>query len=178
MKNKLGLLAIVLLFAGNSMFAQTTASATAAAYAKIIAPIAITLQADLHFGDIVAGTAAGTVTMPATSDVRTALGGASLPTTSQTAINRALFYVTGEPTYTYVITLPADGVVSVGNGTGGTMAINGFTSSPTPTAVLVAGNNSLYVGATLTVGASQASGAYSTALLGGTGAFTVTVNYQ
>jgi hypothetical protein len=53
------------------------------------------------------------------------------------------------------------------------MTVNTFTSTPTPTGTLTGGTETLRVGATLNVGASQPAGTY----VSGT-PFTVTVNYN
>jgi hypothetical protein len=83
----------------------------------------------------------------------------------------ASFTVQGDPNLTYSIGLPPDGVVSL-EGPAGTMAINLFQSAPSGAGVLSGiGAQTLAVGATLTVGANQAPGAYA-------GNFTVTVNYN
>ncbi len=53
------------------------------------------------------------------------------------------------------------------------MTVDTWTSSPTPTGTLTGGTETLTVGATLNVGASQAAGTY----ISGT-PFDVTVNYN
>jgi hypothetical protein len=54
-----------------------------------------------------------------------------------------------------------------------TMSVNAFTSNPDGTGTLTGGTQTLKVGATLNVGASQAAGTYTSAT-----PFTVTVNYN
>lgn len=83
----------------------------------------------------------------------------------------AQFTVDGDPAMTYAISLPADGTVTLSNGTS-SMPVNGFTSDPAGSGVLSgSGSQVLSVGATLEVTASQPPGSYS-------GGFTVTVNYN
>lgn len=70
----------------------------------------------------------------------------------------------------FIISLPADGSVSL-SGPSGSMDVNLFTSQPSETGNLVAGSQTIQVGATLTVGANQPAGNYS-------GSFPVIINYQ
>jgi len=58
------------------------------------------------------------------------------------------------------------------------MTVNTWSSNPSGTGTLTGGTSTLLVGATLNVGASQPAGVYNTANAGGSGEFTVTVNYQ
>ncbi len=162
---------LALVFAGMTLgsyaFAQSnSATGTASATARIVTPIAIVKTADLNFGDVVAGGSAGTVVVT-TAGVRSATGGATLA--NGTSVAAAAFTVSGQGSSTYSITLPASASVISG---ANTMTVNTFTSSPNGTGVLTAGGTQpLTVGATLNVGASQATGTY-------TGTFPVTVAYN
>jgi len=83
----------------------------------------------------------------------------------------ATFTVGGEPNATYAITLPDDVTVTL-TGAGDPMAVTDFVSSPVGTGTLSGGGlQTLYVGATLNVGAAQVAGVY-------TGTFDVTVTYN
>ncbi len=147
-----------------------SASATANATATIITPISITNVADLNFGNIVAGTGAGTVTV-ATTGTRTSTGDVILPSANavQGTVNAAQFKVTGLADATYAITLPTSIYISE---TGGeTMTVDNFTSNPSGTGSLAGGTQTLSVGARLNVGAGQVAGDY-------TGTFNVTVAYN
>ncbi len=156
----------VLAFAG-SVNAQS-ASATASANAKIVAPIAIAETSNLQFGSIAASAAAGTAVMTP-AGVLSVTGGATI-VHDGTVTTAAAFNVTGAPNATYAITLPA-AAVTITSGAN-TMTVDTFTSNPTPTGTLSAGGSqALTVGATLHVAASQAQGSY-------TGNFTVTVAYN
>lgn len=157
---------LVSLFA-TAAFAQTSATATANATARVLTPIAIAKLADLNFGSLVSGPTAGTVIVDPFG-IRTATGGASLVNSPYGA---AQFNVTGEPSTAYTITLPnAISIVHTTNNAFA-MTVNTFTSDPSGTGTLSAlGAQQLNVGATLNVGASQASGLY-------TGTFNVTVAY-
>lgn len=123
----------------------------------------------LSFGAFTAGSG-GTVTV--------APGGARMKTGSVILVNQAgtasaaQFTITGTPSAVFTISLPADGTTFLTDGGSGSMALNGFSSSPSVTGVLSGGGSqTINVGATLTVGNTQATGSYS-------GAFIVTVNYQ
>lgn len=129
--------------------------------------IAISNTQALAFGKFVAGAGGSVIVSPA--GARSASGGVVLvPSSSGSA---AQFSVSGDANATYTISLPADGTVSLASGAN-SMAVNTFTSSPSPTGTLSAGGaQTLSVGATLSVGSNQAIGSYS-------GTFDVTVNYN
>lgn len=122
----------------------------------------------LAFGAFVAGNGGSVVIAP--SGARSAGGGVVL--VSSNAGAAAQFSVSGDPNFTYAITLPADGTVALSDGAGHSMNASNFTSSPSLTGQLSgAGNQQLSVGATLNVGNNQPTGAYS-------GSFIVTVDYN
>jgi len=160
-------LASVGLTIGSYAFGQSNSATTSAnATARIVTPIAIAKTADMNFGDVVAGGSAGTVVLTP-AGVRSATGGTTLGNAGATAA--AAFNVTGQGSATYSISLPASTTVTSG---GNTMTVNAFASNPSGTGALSAGGSqALTVGATLNVGASQATGTY-------TGTFNVTVTYN
>ncbi len=175
MKNyyKLALIALLVIGASISQAnAQETAEATATANATIIAPIQIAQAADMHFGNIVATSSGGTVVL-GTDDSRTE-SGVQLPATTGT-VNAASFTVTGEGSYTFDITLPADGYeIKTGGGTAPeTMTIGTWVHNAGASPALSAGSATVKVGATLTSVADQTAGTY----IGAT-PFTVSVNYN
>ncbi|MDP2258029.1 MAG: DUF4402 domain-containing protein [Polaromonas sp.] len=142
------------------------ATAASVSWAALIA-ISNSTQA-LAFGSFVAGSG-GSVTVAVNPLGRSASGGVFLVPSG--IWSAASFSVTGDPSATYAITLPANGVVSLTSGSN-TMAVDSFTSNPALTGQLsVGGSQTLMVGATLSVGSNQASGSYS-------GSFSVTVNYN
>ncbi len=144
------------------------ADGTATASATIATAISIANVADMNFGTI-AEAGAGTVVL-ATDGSRSVTGGVSTLASGPGAA--ADFIVTGQPSATYAITLPAS--VSL-TGPGPAMTADTFVSSPTPTGTLSAGpgTETVLVGATLNVAAGQTAGAYST-----DSTFNVTVNYN
>ena len=149
----------------SSAYAQSTASADASA--RIVSPLQITKTADLKFGNVAAGPAAGTVDM-AITDVRTATGGVTLISAGNVS-NAAAFDIIGAPDATFTISLPASILIASG---ANDMQVDNFVSSLGATSALDAlGASALKVGATLNVAANQAVGLY-------TGSFDVTVAYN
>lgn len=156
-------------FAFQSVNAQGPATGVAETSATIIAPIAITKQIDLNFGNIAALTTVQQVTVTP-AGVRNSTEPQGLPTATPGTITAASFIVTGLENATYSIVLPTTlEVTSDGN----TMLVNNFTSTPTPTGTLTDGTQTLNVGATINVGANQAAGEYTN-----TSDLTVTVAYN
>ena len=152
------------------------AAATSTATSTVIAPIAITAPAALSFGRFAHGTG-GSVTI-SNSGVRTASGVVLSSTSSvQTA---ARFDVTGDGSATYAITHSGATVLSDSAATPNTMALattsdltgGNVTTGNVATGTLTAGGTqSIFVGGTLTVSATQVAGTY-------TGAVTLTVEYN
>lgn len=129
----------------------------------------LTNTAALSFGAFTAGSGGSITVTP--GGARTKTGSVILVNQSGTA-SAAQFTISGTPSAVFAISLPADGTVFLSDGASGTMALNAFTSSPSTTGILGGGGTAtLNVGATLTVGSTQAPASYS-------GAFNVTVNYQ
>lgn len=143
------------------------ATATANATATVVGAIAISTVNDLRFGNLAGSAALGTVVMTPASG-RSATGGVTL--SGVNVGGAASFTVSGDPLATYSITLPgaAATIISGANN----MTVDTWTSTPTPTGALAAGGSqTLLVGGTLHVAASQASGSY-------TGTFDVIVAYN
>lgn len=169
MKNFTKILAIVIvgLAFSASAFSQASSSATAV----IITPISISNTSGLNFGAIIPSSSAGSVILA--TDGSTTLSNVTLHSSATPAA--ALFAVTGSPNLTYTVAI-APASVNISNGST-TMSVGSFVSNPAVgvgTGLLDGtGNQPLRVGATLTVGANQASGTYTNAT-----AFTVTVNYN
>ncbi len=153
--------------AGALQSSVQAASTTATAAAVVATAIGIAKTVDMDFGTVAEDGSGGTIIL-ATDGSRTITGGASALSGSPGAA--ASFNVTGEGANTYSITLP--GSVTLDSG-GNTMTATTFVTLPTPTGTLTAGAETLLVGATLTLAASQASGTYLS-----TTPFTVTVAYN
>ncbi|MFV8372105.1 DUF4402 domain-containing protein [Flavobacterium sp. LB2P74] len=134
-------------------------------------PISISKNTDMNFGTIAASSVGGTVVLSA-SGSRFATGGIILPSING-IVCAAQFTVTGEPGYTYAITLPTDFTLYESGVSLASMVVNAFTSTPSATGTLAGGTQNVLVGAKLNVGASQAAGSYTNVL-----GFTVVVNYN
>ena len=165
MKKLLALFVVVLGFSAVS-FAQSTA--TAVSSATIIGPITLSKTVDLNFGNVAVDNTLGTVLLT-NAGVRSKTGGVTLPAITGT-VTPAKFKVNGEGTSTYSITLPTTDQ-TISDGASHNMTINAFECSAGAVGTLVGGTQDFTVGATLNVGASQATGVY-------TGSFNVTVNYN
>jgi len=164
---KLGILfatgSMVALLGANTYAASDTGTATA----TVMTPISISADTALDFGAFSPSTG-GTVTI-ATDGARSSTGAVVLSSTDTG--NNGVFTVTGQASATYAITLPSDGTVTIDSGAN-SMDVDTFTSNPSGTGTLSGGGSqTLNVGATVTVGSSQAAGSYS-------GTFDVSVEYN
>ncbi|HEY0054361.1 MAG TPA: DUF4402 domain-containing protein [Pedobacter sp.] len=170
----LSVLALSIIGLSTESFAQTGVNTTATASATIVTPISILKTTDLNFGNVAVNATAGTVLLDAIggTPTTTPTGGVTLPTAAGNARTAAAFTVSGQPSYTYAITLPGSPTTLTG-ASGGQMTVNLWTSLPSATGTIGGGGTqTLYVGATLNVTGGQTSGLY-------TGApFTVSVNYN
>lgn len=130
--------------------------------------ISISNTQALGFGKFAAGSGGSVTVSP--SGARSATGSVALLSSSGGAA--AQFTVSGDANFTYAISLPANGTVVLTKNGGQTMSVNNFSSSPSPAGQLSAlSKQTVSVGATLSVGSNQATGAY-------TGSFTVMVDYD
>ncbi|HVZ38009.1 MAG TPA: DUF4402 domain-containing protein, partial [Candidatus Kapabacteria bacterium] len=111
-----------------------------------------------------------TVVLNATSGALTFNGVTQGQTRNQAT---AVFSATGEPSYLYTITLPQTATLTqAGAGPNRpTMTATSFTYSDGAGTLDNSGHQTFNVGATLNVGANQATGTYN-------GSFDVTVQYQ
>ena len=131
---------------------------TAKAKMKVINALEVTQVSDLIFNEAAAGAAAETIDHD-----------------GQETANNASFTVAGEANRAITVTLPADGVVKMATGGGGSpdseIAVDTFTSNA-PAAIGGAGTVDLFVGATrAALSPTQAAGDYEAD-------FTVDVVYQ
>jgi len=136
---------------------------------QVVGGIALAKTQDLSFGAVFPGTSPGGTVVVPTSGSPTAPSGI-VTLGSFKPGQPAIFNVTGTRNRTYSITLP--GSVSLSDGAGHAMSADTFTSTPSGTGTLSAlGAQTLTLGGTLHVGASQAEGDYS-------GTVNVTVAYN
>ena len=153
------------------------APGSAKAEGVIVARLSLIKDDDLLFGNIIRGTTAGTVII-APAGTRTSTGGVTLaPSTFQPA----RFAGFGAANQSVQISMSANTITLTRVGGGATMTVDTWIIGSTPTAQLTTtpltftigsatGLFNFPLGATLRVGANQASGTY-------TGTFSVTLNY-
>lgn len=148
--------------------AKGAAAITATAMATVETLSGITAISDLAFGSIIAGTSAGSVTINPLNGNRSKTGNLSLVSSSFGAATFEVAGTSGNNFYT--VTLPADNVVTISNGTQ-VMKVNSFTSARVNPHNHSSGKDTFFVGATLLLGASQMPGVY-------TGNFLVNVTFN
>jgi hypothetical protein len=155
-------------FIGAGVLAIAVSCIAYADHQSPVTALSVSNTQGIAFGAFAAGAGGSVVIAPAGSRSAT---GSVVPISSNTGA-AAQFTVSGDPEFTYSITLPADGTVTLSDGAGHSMNVNSFTSSPLMTGQLSsAGSQQLAVGATLNVGGNQPAGGYS-------GSFAVTVDYD
>lgn len=162
---KVLLVLLVLFISATGLIAQSE-SASSDANATVISPIQISNVQSLEFGNIIADSDGGTVSVA--TDGTPSYVGISAPSVTGT-IQQSVFNVVGLEDATYDITLPTS--ITLDDGNSNTMLVDNFVSDPSVTGVLTGGSQNLNVGATLNVGSNQVAGSYS-------GSFNVTVAYN
>ena len=166
--------AIAILFSGVSVMAsaQNTATQSAIASAKIVAPITLVKSTDLRFGTIARSSASGTVSVaPTVGAQASASDGATMVASSLASTGPAVFTITGESDQKFSLNVKTGDVIELSNGSETmdvTLDIPEFTETKN---TLTGGTRSLIIGGSLAVGDNQASGAYSKT-------FDVTVAYE
>jgi len=174
-KKNMILIAICIAFASTFTYAQ---SATVGVSASVNAALSITKNTDVSFGNVIQGT--NGVIDPQGS-ANSGLGA---------AYTLGKLTVSGTGTAGVVLTF-SESSINLGDGVSATMAfapdVAGY-GSDTPASStdintganvnLVSGSYYLYVGGTLTVGASQTTGSYSSSASNGGGDISVSVAYQ
>lgn len=135
----------------------------------IVTPMSLVKVGDLSFGDLGAGTTAGQVTVNASTNARSVIGGVTMMGGTVTAARFLGFGFRGQRVR---ITRPTVPVTLTRIGGGATMTIttltlNGGVSRPLNAAGLV----DIRVGGTLAVGANQVPGSYI-------GSFPLTIAYE
>lgn len=139
--------------------------ATGTASAVIASAITISETSQMSFGTVAASaTQAGSVVLSAAGSA----SDSNITRLSGATPAAGTFTVNGANSATYAVTLPSSAVTLTSGAN--TMSVNSFTTNATGT--LSSGGSEVFgVGATLSIGANQASGSY-------TGSYTVTVNYN
>ena len=155
----------------NVAVAQLSDLNSAAATAEVIMPIGLVNKTPLLFGSVIPTGTAGTVTINANTGGRSASNVDLLPVSADPlrSIGTANFDVSGEPGFSYSITLP--GSINIVSGAN-SMTVDMFTDKAVNLGTLSAsGADAFSVGATLHVGATQPPGTYA-------GTFNATVTYD
>ncbi len=167
MKNLIVIFGILVLNASYSVQAQTSATANFTASATIIQPISITTTSDMNFANIDAKDGGQIILTP--DNTRISTGGVELAGAEN--LSAATFTVSGQPGYTYDISLPGNSY-TLTNGIE-SMVINNFTSSLSNGNLIADESQIIRVGATLNVNPNQTPGFYCTPA-----SLNVTVNYN
>ena len=166
--------ALAVIFSGVSVLssAQTNpnVTGTGTAAANILSPLTITQNNGLEFGTIATSGTAGTVTIAAQSALDLTWSNVSVINPTDNARKSGKFTVTGLAGSTYKLTVPESATIANGSNS---MTIALTKSAGDTGNILEAGTgtSTFYVGGTLSVGATQATGNYS-------GSYTVTVAYE
>jgi len=148
------------------------ATASSTATSIVMVPIAVTAGTVLDFGKFSAGASGGTIKVEPDSSV--AVTGTVLRGTGAVS-TAAQFAVTGDASNTYSIAHTGDATLTDGTNTMALTKVSALTATTSTAQVtsgtLSGGAQTIFVGGTLTVGASQVAGTY-------TGAVGVTVLYN
>ncbi len=156
---KLLFIAIAIIGFSTISFGQTGASATAKTSATVITPISITKSVYLDFGTLAVNSTNGGTVVLVPAGTRTPTGGVTLPNISGSPA-AAKFTVSGQASSTYAITLPTSSI-TLTDGSGHSMSVGTFTSTPSGTGNTGTGSEDVLVGATLTVQPGQVAGLYT-----------------
>jgi hypothetical protein len=150
-----------------TLFGQGTSSATASA--TIVTSVGAEKSGDINFGHFSTGYTQGTIVV-GSDGVRTSTGGVKLSTNENGAIT--FINIIGS-SFVYDITVQTDPVII--NRIAGTesMKVNLFRMPPVTKNVPDTDNTSFPIGASLTVGAFQTGGYYTSKL-----PFSITVNFN
>lgn len=153
---------IALLAFSGAAFAQGSANATANSAAEIVEPITIQNVRNLNFGRIIGGSAGGGIVSVSATETATRNINTELSAPGGT-ISSAKFTITASDN-TYSIAIDATDLTAEG--------LTTMPFSPTPSITeSTSGDQTLFVGGDLTVGATQESGTYA-------GEVKVTVSYE
>lgn len=171
MKKSIKFLAITFVMFGLGITAMAQTVGTANAAAVIIEPITITKNSDLNFGTIMRGTAASTIVVT-TAGARSVGSGDAILSALAPVAAAASFTIDGSDGASYAVTIPSANI-NITSGAN-TMSVGTWSSNPVApiSGTFPAGSGvTLLIGATLNVGAAQASGSY-------TGTFNISVDYN
>ena len=179
MKTRLNILVTIVTMAcfSSLTLAQVRNTVSTSVGATIVKALSLSQNTPLHFGSMSIPTAPVSVIL-STSNGRVATSPSNITLLAQSPVSEnATYTVSGSDAATYAITLPANGVVSITNGTEH-LDIVDFVAHTVSSGVdgntgllSASGTDSFTVGATIKLGNAQPYGSY-------TGTFGITVNYN
>jgi len=157
-------------------------SASAAIGATMVTPISIAKNSDMSFGVLASSVTGGTVAMDSSSgNIHPSAGVTAISGTPTTCS----FTVTGDGGHSFSIGYSSTSItLSDGSSHLMTLDLTKPNTGSLPTAANLAGTTGTSgtytwnIGGTLTIPASQVAGSYNNTNTSGSGAFTVTVNYN
>ncbi len=152
--------------------AQPGVSEVTDIYATIIEPLSIDWASDMNFGNCAVNSFAGTIVLT-TGSTRTGTGGATPVANPTGTVSAAEFDVFGTAGAQVFITLPSSPITVTRQAGTETMTVSDFVSLPAGNFTIATNPTTIFVGATLNVGADQEPGIYEAI-----GDLAVTVNYQ
>ena len=168
----IGFLCLISFFGIKVCAQETSTSATAKVSATIVSPIVIVKEADLNFGNILAGTDVNVVKIDPENTVPT-VDGTTLSSTNRGTVSAAKFSVTGFPHAAYSISVTSS-ILLTREGGSETLLVDGIVTSPSATGSLSDnGEQTIAVGGTIRVDADQTPGTYVNE-----NGLSVTVSYQ
>lgn len=160
---------IIVVMAGLYSTGAVAESKTGEATATVIQPLLISNIIDMDFGTVASGSAGGDITMASGGGLSVTSGDADI--VGAGGGTPLTFDISGQSGQAYTLTV-SNGVLE--NAAGDQMTV---TTSVTAQPALTGGADAVEVTGVLTLGPSQATGAYSTATGGGT-SITITANYN
>lgn len=161
MQKTISFLALLTAFLwSGGVMAQQTSSANANTTVKILKPISIQNIDKMDFGNIAVGTAAAIVKL-GTNNIRQVVSGDVTLPSNTGSVTAASFKVKGEGGYTYTISItPA--TITLQDAASNSMTLDNFVPSPASGLIDAGtGEQMLYVGGNLNIGANQPSGVYN-----------------
>lgn len=164
----LGLATVVIFFSLQNSYAASTASVTATANAAVVASITAAETTQLNFGSVAAGDGSRVVD-PAAAPTWAGSFRGKYRVTGNSALTYQVAAVPGFNLTSGVNTMAVGSFKATCNGHAVGVAINA--AAMTACSLAAAGADDVYIGATLTIGAAQATGVYA-------GTYTFTVTYE
>jgi hypothetical protein len=160
---------ILITFATVNVNAQNEATETGEANATIIAPLTLTENRTLEFGELVKSSTGGTVAVPAEENPAERTFGGGITSIPADVWRSAEFTVGGDDNYSFSIDL--DESITLDGPESATMSVATSMSAAETGNTTSGGTFKFWVGGTLTIAADQVTGSYN-------GSYEVTVQYE